>query len=151
MDAVRAWLLHTSADFYLAVGEPELVEVLARPRTHYVPGAPEQCRQIIVWRDRLLPMVHPAALAGLEGGGEQPVFVAVIAYQEAPGEPLQYGALALADAPVPIQVNAGPPGEPPLAGEVWDRLLLSCFRQEDKSVLVVDMELLFNTNPADLR
>ncbi|OGT91598.1 MAG: hypothetical protein A2286_12975 [Gammaproteobacteria bacterium RIFOXYA12_FULL_61_12] len=148
MDSVRAWLLHTSSEFLLAVGEQELVEVLARPRTHYIPRATGQCHQVIVWRDRLLPLARPAVLARLDGGGEHPVFAAVVAYQEAPGEPLQYGALALADAPVSIQVKAGPAAElPPLDREVWEGLLLSCFERDGRPVLVVDMEILFTTRP----
>ena len=155
MDSVRAWLLNTSSEFYLATGEHELMEVLARPRTYRIPVTPEHCRQVIIWQDHLLPLLRPAFLAGVvDIVCEQPTFVAVAAWQEAPGEPLQYGALALAEAPVSIQVDPGPAIEPPpLNGgmkqeAIRDKLLLSCFKHEGKPVLVIDIKTLFTTAPA---
>lgn len=146
MASVNAWLLHTSAGFHMATGEHELVEVIAAPKAHRIPATPPHCHQVIVWREHLLPLMRPAVLAGRDGGAEQPRFVAIAAFQEAPGEPLQYGALALAEPPASLRVEPGPASEPPsLEGVHWDDLLVSCLEYEGKPVVILDLETLFTT------
>ena len=152
MEAVRAWLLKISSTDQLAIGEHELVEILAHPQTHHIPKTPAHCRQVIIWRGLFLPLLRPALLTGRnDDTGEQPVFTAVIAFQENPDTPLKYGALTLAEVPVSIQVEPGPAIEPPaLSNTIRNELPLSCFRYDGSAILVFDMKKLFNLPPIRL-
>jgi len=144
-----AWLLTASANCTLAIGRHEMIEVLSRPRPFSVPTAPDHCRQLIVWRGQLLPLMRLSLLmSSMDDIEDQPIFVAVVAYQEAAGEALKYGALALSNVPETIEVKAGPASDPsPMNPAVRNRLLLSCFQHEGSSVLVLDLCKLFTEPP----
>lgn len=140
----RAWLMDVGAGFRVAAGAHQVVEYLLSPETMSLPLTPAHCRGVMIWREQMIPVVDLAPL--LPGGGTQASGwrrAVVLAYQEAPGEPLRYGALLVRAAP--IEVFAADDMACPLPGdpEVFRYFACSCFAHDDKAIPVLDTARLF--------
>src|SRR5258706_16221559 len=107
-----AWLFDFGAGLRAAVGGQHLAEYLRAPEVVEVPLAPALARGVLVWRERLVPLLDLGLLAGDDDGrGEprrEPIGAIVLAYRQTPESPLQYGALALAAPPRGIGGRARP-------------------------------------------
>lgn len=140
----RAWLMDVGAGFRVAAGGHQVVEYLLSPETVNLPLTPAHCRGVMIWREQMIPVVD---LAPLLPGGETRVHgwrrAVVLAYQEAPGEPLHYGALLVRAAP--LEVIASDDMACPLPGDpdVFRYFACSCFAHDDKAVPVLDTARLF--------
>jgi chemotaxis signal transduction protein len=121
------------------------IELIECPPVVPVPGAPYYCRGLIAWQGRQLPLLdlytllsaYPDSLAPAHG------HVLVMAYQRAPRQPLEYGALC---APSLVRlVEAADSHQCPLPNDsdLWPWIAMSCFRHEDQPVPVLDTARLF--------
>ncbi|WP_457668281.1 hypothetical protein [Thiolapillus sp.] len=103
-NAVSAWLLKTGGAIDLALGNANLVQLLDEPRSFTVPAAPLHARSVLLWQDQVLSILDPHAW--LFGSRQKDSgFVAVVAYQMEPMEPLRYGAILLPEVPQSIEVE----------------------------------------------
>jgi len=93
---------------------------------------------------------QPAVLPAARERHTSPAYAVIAAYQQAQGEPLQHGALALAQPPQAVVVddaNASSLPEPP---GPWDERVLACFRLADgRTVRVPDLARLFAESAPD--
>lgn len=139
----RAWLLRDSARNLFAVSEIEMVAYDQSPRTYRVPATPEYCPELLLWQQRLIPLIHTALLFGMHGS-QSNAHIGIFAYQQEPGRPLEYLALSLHGAPVKIEVSDNTLAELPAS---YDDSLLrplarSCFRHDGESVPILDITYL---------
>ncbi len=146
----RAWLLRDSAHNPFAVSEIEMVAYEQAPRTYRVPATPDYCPELILWQERLIPLLHNALLFGAHGRSDNS-HVGIFAYQQEAGRVLDYLALSLYGPPQKIEVK-----ENTLAGlpASYDDLLLrplalSCFHYEGESVPILDIAYLASATLRD--
>jgi chemotaxis signal transduction protein len=141
MTMSAAWLLECGDSLALAVGDHEMVEYAQQGKTWTVPGAPGYCSSVMVWQNRIVPIMN---LRALQGGpaetGEKP-HVCVLNYQEAPGLPLQQLAVCVTRAPQKIRVEDEQACEfpPSLEPGKLREVTLACFAHDGLPVLIVDI------------
>ena len=146
--AARAWVLELPDGQSAAVGERELSEVLVAPSLWPVPGAPPHCRDVVLWRDRPIPVMDLAVLFGHRSTAESAPWVAVAAYREPGATETGFAGLALRSAPRAVEVEdhmAAALPHPSFAVHlIWRSIAVACFRYEDRLVPVLDTPFLFS-------
>ena len=140
----RAWVMDVGGGFCVAAGAHQVVEYLLSPETINLPLTPAHCRGVMIWRERMIPVVDLAPL--LPGGDAQASGwhrAVVLAYQEAPGEPLRYGALMVRAAP--LEVFAADDTSCPLPDDpdIFRHFACSCFVHNDQAIPILDAAHLF--------
>lgn len=138
----RAWLFDVCDGQYVAAGARHVVEYLSAPTTVAVPLAPVHGAGLLYWRERYIPVIDLAPLfsANLEHPRRQAV---VIAYQNAPGEPLDYGALLIGAAPFEMEVDHDMGAELPATPAALRHVARACFRLDERLVPILDARRLF--------
>ena len=138
-----AWLFDFGAGLRAAVGGQHLAEYLRAPEVVEVPLAPAVARGVLVWRERLVPLLDLGRLAGNDDGRGEPVGAIVLAYRQTPESPLQYGALALAAAPREIGVRDDLACDLPAEPAFWGALAASCITCEDRPTPILRVRNIF--------
>ena len=141
MSSAQAWLLECSETLIVAVADHEIVECIQPDAYHEVPSTPPYCNRVIQWQGRLVPVLDLGALYGSVASLSEPSFVCLLAYQEAPGLPLQHLAVPVNSAPEKVEVDDEQACE--LAEGPGDELLraisISCFSHAQVPVAIVDI------------
>ncbi len=145
MSQANAWLLNFGDSCRAAVGTRELLHLVDAPETFVVPCAPDYCNRVVLWQERLLPVMDMAARLGTATGHTP--FLAVIGYQKKRGEYPQFGALMLAAPPQQLQVSDEQACPLPAQDSAWQELAISCFEHQGAPVPVLNLNLLFGTAP----
>ena len=134
----------------LAVGAPCVVEYLLSPPTHLLPRMPAHCLGVLVWQERLIPILDLAPVFS-----ERPIprersaaRAVVLAYQESPGKPLSYGAVVVRSAPVEVWASDHMARSLP-EHSALRKLSRSCFAHGEELIPVLDTKRLFATSLAD--
>jgi len=144
-EARRAWVMDVGDGVAVAAGTAHVVEYLLAADPMPVPRAPEHCAGLIVWRERLIPVIDLARfLTGRDSAPGPHRRAVILAYQQAAGRPLQYGALFVAAAPTQTSVSddmacALPDTQPALA-----HIARACFTHQDQAVAILDPRQLFD-------
>lgn len=146
----QAWLLKDSAGAPFAVSEIEMVAYEHAPRRFPVPAAPRYCNELILWQERLVPLLHTALLFEPHRA-PQHHHIGIFAYQTQPGTPLDYLALSLHAAPHKILVKENTLAPLPTAyGDPRLRpLALSCFSHEGENIPILDLAYLASATLRD--
>ena len=136
----RAWLLEPLGLAPCAVAEHEIMQHLNSAPAYLIPFAPRHCKSAINWQNHLIPIMNTGPLAGDYAAVRG---LAVLAYQNAPGESLQYIALAIRTAPVRILVDDQATSElPQVNNDLWQAVAKSCFCHEETPVPILDIRRL---------
>lgn len=147
-----AWILALGADRHAAVGITEVLHILAySPVLFRVPQAPPHCRSVILWEDRVVPVVDLRALitGGADAVGSAGVagleqLVAIVAYQSDSSQPAEFGALLLAGLPIRATVTDADACEPDTGVVAWARFASACFRHSSYGAIpVLDLGRVF--------
>ncbi len=144
MKLSKAWALDLGADLHAAVGIREMLHLVPSPELFDVPSTPYYCRQVVIWKDEILPVVDLAAW--LTGGErrQQQSLVGIYAYQTRPGNSPQQGALLLSAIPRRISVSDDQASPLPHNPERWREIACSCFTGKDGiSIPVIDLACVF--------
>ncbi len=141
----RAWVLDLGAGQRVAAGGRHIVEYLLSPESVRVPLVPAQCVSLMVWRERLIPLIDlaPVLQPRVAAAPGCPRAV-VLAHQAAPRESLSYGALLVRAAPFEAWVSddmARPLPEEPYA---FRHFSCSCFDHEGTAVPILNVAWLFS-------
>jgi chemotaxis signal transduction protein len=138
-DPVPAWLLNIASNIQLAIAEHEAAEYLEDPEIHYVPMTPAYSKNIIIWQDRMVPLIDLNVLYGNPATTDYRSVI-VIAYQQKEYMPLQYIALVLAASPDKIFVSDEDAcGLPENYPESLRPCTLSLFQYNNQITSVIDM------------
>lgn len=143
MAEASAWLLTLDAELRAAVGEREMIHLVQAPALFAIPDTPPYCRHVLLWQDEIVPVLDLAAWLRGDRAAAKPPLVGIFAYQT-PTATIAYGALPLLAAPARRRVSddqaCALPEQPP----GWARVALSCFREGDRPVPILDLPYLFS-------
>ncbi len=140
-----AWVLALDLQLRAAVGKRELVHLIETPMLFEVPRSPSYCRQVVVWNDTVLPAMDLAVwLRGQPTQRQQPL-AGVFAYQTRPGADPEYGALLLSGIPTRTRVDDDQVCALPKQPGSWQILAISCFKQGNSSIPILDLPHIFGS------
>ncbi|MDH5633872.1 MAG: chemotaxis protein CheW [Gammaproteobacteria bacterium] len=148
MAQTKAWLLPLDGTCKAAVGGNSMVEFLVSADINImpVPMAPVYSPGVILWRDRIIPVIdlasvlNPAATSLVDMAG-----VMVLAYQAAPGEPIQNGAVVLRAAPANIMVSSDMACPVPNTPVAWKSLAMACVKDGERVVPILNVRHVFSS------
>jgi len=148
----RAWVLDVGAGQHAAAGAPHVVEYLLATETVPVPRTPPHCRGLLLWRGRMIPVLDLAPLVAESATAATATRRAVVlAWQERPGEPLQYGALLVTAAPGETWVSDDMAGDLAAAPAAVRHFARAGFMAKDRLIPILDVRRLFGRAlPAEL-
>jgi len=141
-ETASAWVLTLNNKHKIALPQYQTHEYITTSIQVKVPLAPPHFHSMLLWRDRMIPLLDLAILV------EQKIFTAakevvIAAYQTKPGTPLNFVGIIVRDLPFRIEVNDESACEPP---EQYHGILrnsvLSCFSYNDQSVPIVNIAYL---------
>jgi len=124
------------------------IELLERPDIVAVPGMAYYARGLLRWQRRLVPIIDLQTLlrAHADTPPAAPRYALVLAWQRIAGVALDHGAIGLAAPPRRIDVDADTALCPlPLDSDLWPLLAVSCLRDGDQAVPIVDTAALFGS------
>lgn len=145
MSRMNAWLLDFGGACRAAVGTRELLHLVDAPVTFVVPYTPDYCRHVVLWQERLLPVVDIAARLGALPCTSP--FLAVIGYQQRRGESPKFGALKLSSPPRQLAVSDEQACSLPGDNSAWRELAISCFEHQATPVPVLNLCSIFSNAP----
>jgi chemotaxis signal transduction protein len=144
----RAWVMDIGGGRHVAAGTHHVVEYLLSPETLELPLAPPNCPAVLIWRERIVPAVDLVPLLPRPDAARRKWSGAVILpYQQAPGKPLQYGALLVYAAPQEVWVSNGEACSLPEQMGAFAYFACACFAHEDEAIPVLDSFRLFSEPP----
>jgi chemotaxis signal transduction protein len=155
MKKASAWILPITQTVSAAVGEFELVHVLPdHPAAFDIPQAPHYCRQVMVWQNRIVPLMDLAMRFQVPGwepeeksGTAANRVIGILAYRAEGAESLEYGALILSAIPRRCEVNDEQACPLPPWLTPWRRYASACFRPEGphSAIPVLRLDRLFSS------
>lgn len=140
---VNAWVLTDNDGNAFAVAETEMIAYLVAPITLPVPQTPAYCSRVMPWRNRILPVLHHNQLFA----SFAPVdlrHIGVLAYQTAPGQPINHVAVTLGKPPYRVRVSDQSSAQLPdsYGHPAYRPMVRSVFRLEDTLIPIVDVAYL---------
>lgn len=150
-----AWIFRITTDVSAAVGEFELVHLpVDRPVLVEVPQTPHFCRHVMVWQNKIVPVMNLVARF-LAKSGQDPEnraeqgadeIIAIFAYRARQSAIVEYGALALNSIPWRIAVSDAQMCDLPTGLESWRPYVISCFQSDlvQGAVPVLNISRLFS-------
>lgn len=151
MTVSEAWLLQPENSPLIAISDHQIVEYIQAPVVFAVPGAPKYCNSVVLWQSNPVPVMDIGGVLGFpESDGSS--LMNLIAFQEQPGQPLQYVAIKVKIAPQKIQVDDALTCELPeeIRESVLSKICLSCFSNENRPVVILDIARLCSAEFRDL-
>ncbi len=144
----RAWMMDVGAGQRVAAGTHHVVEYLLSPKTIGLPLAPAHCPAVLIWREQIIPSVDLTGLSPNRGPVRHAWQGAVVlAYQDAPGKPLRYGALLVYAAPEETWVSNDMACPLPEASARFQYFTCACFSHQEQAIPVMDTARLFSESP----
>jgi len=129
----------------VAAGTHHVVEYLRSPETIGLPLAPAHCPAVLIWRAQIVPSVDLARLSPSREPAKRAWHGAVIlAYQEAPGKPLRYGALLVDAAPQETWVGNDMACPLPEESAAFQYFTCACFAHREQAIPILDATRLFS-------
>jgi len=141
----RAWVLDFGKGLRAAVGHHEMWQVLISPKLFDVPCTPFHCGEVLIFQNRILPVLSVSRLFEREKTRQSQV-VGIAIYQDDPAHPIHYGGLHLAVMPQSIYVSDDQACDLPESQECWEPLAVSCFSHEGLAIPIIDLASLFSGN-----
>lgn len=139
-----ARLLQYKPDGFVALPVHTTIELLDGPLMIDMPGAACYCNRLVRWRGQWLALLDLDTLLGANSDrAGVPRYALVVAWQQAPGWPVEHGAIGLATLPQTVGVGDHAGCELPADSDLWPVLALSCFRHEGQAVPILDTARLF--------
>lgn len=149
----NAWLLTFSDNLHAAVGNLEMVHVLPHiPDLFEIPQTPLHCRHVIVWHDKLLPLMDITMFLTGKSNQEHAsltngeTVLGLMAYKPLSGEKQKYGALLMSEVPVRTEVDDQQACSLPTHPKGWAALAISCFEHHDHGhVPILDLSRIYSS------
>lgn len=140
-----ARLLEYRRGCFVAFPAHATIGLIDNPQVVTVPGAPYYCLGLMPWQGRQLPLIDLNTLLRAYPDANPPPsgHVLVLAYQVAPREPLQYGAVCAPWLVRMVGVTDSQQCDLPVDSDLWPWISLSCFDYEGHAVPVLDTSRVF--------
>ena len=132
---------------FVALPVHTTLEIVEQPQVIEVPGAPYYSAGMMRWQGHWLPVLDLCALLSAYRKAGTPALrhALVVAYQTAPGQPIEHGAIAAASLPQTLQVSDEQQCELPSDSDLWGLIATSCFGHAGTAVPIVHTGKLFGT------
>ena len=127
MSEATAWLLNFQNGLCASVGEREMMHLVESPVLSDIPHTPDHCRQILIWQEEVLPVMDLMAWLTGQPTDQAQASVGIVAWQDQPDEPPQYGALLFSGIPQKIRVTDDQFCDLPTDPVGWPAVSISCF------------------------
>lgn len=138
-----AWIMQFGTDLRAAVGQMELMHIIDNPEYITIPKAPDYCKQVIMWNDKIIPVIDLSAWF-FPNATEKKVIVAITVYKDVRQDELKYGGIGLTEVPRMEQVMNRQVTSLPNNHDIWSKISVSCFISSDDShVPILDVSTLF--------
>lgn len=137
----NAWLLEASGGDKFSVAEYELIEYVVAPELIELPLTPDYCSTILLWHERMVPVVN----FGIMMAEENPLLhsVAILAYQENPGDDLNYIGVSMQMPPLKINISDNQAASvQEVDNTVWRALSVSCYKEQDAVIPILGVQIL---------
>lgn len=140
-----ARLLEYKRGCFVAFPAHATIGLVDNPKVAAVPGAPYYCLGLMSWQGRELPLLDLNTLLRAYPDADPPPagHVLVLAYQSAPREPLQYGAVCAPWLVRMVEVADSQQCDLPEDSDLWPWISLACFDHEGRAVPILDTSRLF--------
>jgi chemotaxis signal transduction protein len=140
-----ARLVEYAPDRWVALPVHVTLEVLENPEPVLVPGAAAHACGLLAWQGKRLPMIDLGVLMHADAGapGEASRYALVVAFQPAPGMPVEQGALRALELPRTVEVGDDDACDLPTDSGLWPLLARSCFQRDGRIVPILDTARLF--------
>lgn len=140
----KAWVLDVGSGRRVAAGTHHVVEYLLSPKTIRLPRVPTHCPGVLIWRGRILPTVDLAPLwSSPAPASHEPCGAIILAYQDALGNPLRYGALLVYATPEETWVSNDMACPLPEESSALQYFACACFANQQQPIPVLDTTKLF--------
>jgi chemotaxis signal transduction protein len=144
----KAWILDLNDEDCVAIGNQQMVEYILASDVKIMPLplTPAYSLGVLAWREQMIPVIDIGRLLS-NPGAELPAMtgVMVLAYQQAPGEPIEHGAIVLRSAPRDITVNSDMSCPLPIASAAWKTLAIACFSDQGHEIPVLNAKQVFSS------
>lgn len=143
--STRAWILDVAAGWHIAVGSRHVIEYLLSPEATAIPLAPAHCQGMLVWRDRLIPLVDLRPLLDMQKTSRhEPRRALILGYWDSSRQAVRYGALVVRTAPTDVAVSDDMACPLPEEPAVIKHLCRSCIVRRDEIIPILDTARLFS-------
>lgn len=144
MSGATAWVMQLDHQMSAAVGQMELIHIVDDPEFYKIPKAPIYCDQVILWNNRIIPVMDLSAWLNDSTVVYRRSLVAIAAYRDK-NDVLKYGGIHLADTPAMEAVKNDQACTLPLTSNKWRDIAISCFSGADSNpVPILDVPTIFS-------
>lgn len=140
----KAWVFSLDDKLWGAVGEREMIHLLESPTLLEVPHSPFYCRQVLLWKDRILPALDLAAWLHGRPINRNLSIAGLMVYQNSNAE-VQYGALLLTDLPQRKSVSDDQACPLPTEPADWKSVAVSCFAEGESVIPILNLPYIFSS------
>jgi len=151
MSGVSAWVLEVNPAISLAVGQFEIAHIIDQMHLAPVVQAPEYCKYVTIWNNRIIPIFNIAQWLSANNHVEKRTnqqsslysIIAILIYKLEDGE-FAYGGIPLSKSPRLEKISNNQQCGLPANTEKWNRIAISCFKsQNDQAVPILNIRSLF--------
>ncbi|TNF39003.1 MAG: hypothetical protein EP315_00425 [Gammaproteobacteria bacterium] len=144
MSGVPAWVLQVDRVARVAVGRMEIIHVVHEPEFIQVPCAPEHCNRIILWNNKIIPVMNLSSWFNNGVVYYHSNLVAIAIYADSQTGELAYGGIQLLEPPVLDHVSNTQACTDIMMQAKWQALAVSCYRNSrDETVPILDLTAVF--------
>lgn len=141
-NSITAWLLQAADEIQFCIGVHQAAEYIKSPSLHAIPMAPNYCKNIILWRDLMIPVIDIRLLAGIpySTDAKRNRIVMITAYQTKDDKPIEHVAFKLETVPQKIQVHDDSACKlPPSYPDTLKPYVVSLFKHNNTLTSVFDI------------
>lgn len=129
----------------VAVGQLELIHIIATPEYIEVPKAPAYCTRVVVWNNKIIPVLDLSMLVDDTSAFYQHNALAVALYTNAGGKEVKYGGIQLIDMPVLDRVSNSQQISESKLPDKWRPISISGYTSKDNDIIpILDVHRLFS-------
>ena len=144
MSGATAWVMQLDHQMSAAVGQMELIHIVDNPELYKIPKAPTYCGHVILWNNRIIPVMDLSAWLNDSTVVYRRSLIAIAVYRDQNNE-LKYGGIHLSDTPATETVHDEQACALPLTSSKWREVSISCFRSSDNNpVPILDVPTIFS-------
>ncbi len=137
----KAWLLKYNNNRAVAISVHAMQELIFEPELQELPYAPDYCRHLYHWNDLIIPVMNLTTL--ICDKTETSHQILIVAFKQI--TQIRFGAFQLNDNPELIEVSDNDFCRQAEQSDLWSQISLSCFRNKNKEIPILDLAKLFLT------
>lgn len=145
--SVSAWVIKVSAEQNIAISQYEISHIEESPLLKIIPGAPEWCRHVMLWKNQIIPVMDFTYIySGSDREDNHSTMFCILRLFNNDQQTTKYGAIKILQPPVLESVNNHQAiNKIDIDSGIRD-IAIAAFKRVDESVVpIIDIQKLFNT------